>query len=199
MRVAAHAPLLLVLHGGGGAGMETLTDRGFNRRADESGVVVVYPEGVGRRWNDGRVGAGAADHEIDDVGDLRALVASLAQRYSIDAERVFVVGMSNGGMMSLRLACETADVFRGFVAVAASLGEALAGRCQPSAPRPVALIAGSADPVVPWAGGEVAVLGLSRGRVIGAEASFAAFRALAGCGACSRNHRSTASPTTARW
>src|SRR5262245_14337431 len=52
------APLLFVLHGGGGSGsnMELMTHQDFNRIADRDGVVVVYPDGVGRNWNDGRSG-----------------------------------------------------------------------------------------------------------------------------------------------
>ena len=81
-RLAPLAPLLVVLHGGGGggAGMEALTGRGFNRRADAAGALIVYPDGIDHGWNDGRrdLQARAAREEVDDVGFLRALVASLA-------------------------------------------------------------------------------------------------------------------------
>ena len=181
----AAAPLLVVLHGGGGGGasMEALTLHGFNRRADEDGVLVVYPDGVGRGWNDGRhdMKSKSVQESVDDVGFLRALVAAIGRRYPLDRGRIFVTGMSNGGMMTLRLACDASDVFRGFVAVAASLGADVAPGCEPAAGRPLALIDGTEDPLVPFAGGEVKVLGSRRGRVIGAEATFAAFRGHAGC------------------
>jgi polyhydroxybutyrate depolymerase len=184
-RLASSAPLLVVLHGGGGggAGMEALTERGFNRRADETGVLVVYPDGVDHGWNDGRhdLKTRAVRESVDDVGFLRELVAALERRYPVDHGRVFVTGISNGGMMTLRLACDATDVFAGFVAVAASLGEDTAGGCQPAVARPVALIDGTEDPLVPFIGGEVRVLGAHRGRVVGAEATFAAFRGFAGC------------------
>ena len=64
---------------------------------------------------------------------------------------MFVTGISNGGMMTLRLACDAADVFAGFVAVAASLGEDTAARVPTGAARPVALIDGTDDPLVPFA------------------------------------------------
>jgi len=179
--------LLVVLHGGGGggAGMEALTGRGFNRLADEAGVLVAYPDGVDHAWNDGRhdLKARAVRDGVDDVGYLRALVAELGRRYGVDRQRVYVTGMSNGGMMTLRLACDAPDVFAGFVAVAASLGEDTAASCRPAVARPVALIDGTDDPLVPFAGGEVRVLGAHRGRVIGAAATFAAFRGFAGCDA----------------
>lgn len=184
-RLAAAVPLLLVLHGGGGAGagMEALTARGFNRRADEAGAIVVYPDGVGHFWNDGRhdPGSQAVADNVDDVGFLKALVAALAARYPVDRARVFVTGMSNGGMMTLRLACEARDVFSGFVAVASSLNEQLAASCEATGIARLALIDGTLDPIVPWAGGSVAVLGTARGRVIGAPRSFALFLAAARC------------------
>ncbi len=184
-RLAPAAPLLVVLHGGGGggAGMEALTGKGFNRRADEAGVLVVYPDGLDHGWNDGRHdlrSRSSRDH-VDDVGYLRALVESLGRRYPLDRQRLFVAGISNGGMMTLRLACDAADLVTGFVAVAASLGEDTAAACQPAVARPVALIDGSDDPLVPFGGGAVRVLGAQRGRVIGAEATFAAFRGFGSC------------------
>lgn len=182
---ATGAALIVVLHGGGGtaAGMEALTERRFNRYADRAGALVVYPEGIGRRWNDGRddAGAGAVAADVDDVGFLRELVATLATRFAVDHARVGVTGMSNGGMMTLRLACDAGDVFHGFVAVAASLGTETAAQCTPPAGLRLALIDGTADPVVPWGGGEVKVFARHHGAVIGAERTFAQFSAAAGC------------------
>ena len=184
-RLATAAPLLLVLHGGGGggAGMEELTGHGFNRRADEAGAIVVYPDGVGHGWNDGRsdIRSRSAKDDVDDVGFLRALVTSLEKRFPVDPARVVVTGISNGGMMTLRLACEARDVFKGFVAVAASLGADIAPACAAEGITRLALIDGTADPLVPWAGGPVSVLGMTRGHVIGAPATFAHFMAAAGC------------------
>jgi polyhydroxybutyrate depolymerase len=188
--LAPAAPLLVVLHGGGGggAGMEALTGKGFNRRADEAGVLVVYPDGLDHGWNDGRhdLRNRSTRDDVDDVGFLRELIATLGRRYPLDRGRVFATGISNGGMMTLRLACDAADVFTGFVAVAASLGEDAAAACRPAVARPVALIDGTDDPLVPFGGGEVRVLGAKRGRVIGAEATFAAFRGFAGCAGIER-------------
>ncbi|MBS0395346.1 MAG: prolyl oligopeptidase family serine peptidase [Proteobacteria bacterium] len=181
----AKAPVLVVLHGGGGGGasMEALTGGAFNRRADEVGAIIVYPDGVGRGWNDGRhdLRSRATQDAVDDVGYLRALVDALDRGFGVDHDRIFVSGMSNGGMMTLRLACEASDLFTGFVAVAASLGEDLADTCRPAVVRPLALVDGTADPIVPFDGGEVRVLGAGRGRVIGAERTLALFGRRAGC------------------
>jgi len=195
-RVATAAPVLLVLHPAlfSGATMQAITSEGFDRRADESGALILYPDGIDQHWNDGREATAAASTHIDDVGFLRALVGALATRYPIDPARVYVAGFSNGGMMALRLACQATDAFSGFVAVAASLGAELAAQCHPQPPRPVALIDGTADPLVPYAGGGVGLFG-SRGRVVGAEATFALFRGLAGCTA---GDAPTATPQAAR-
>ncbi len=184
-QLAARVPLLLVLHPAlfDGVSMEAITARSFDQHGNQAGALIVYPDGIDQHWNDGREGIAttAAREHIDDVGFLRTLVAVLSARYPVDTERVFVTGFSNGGMMTLRLACEATDVFRGFVAVAASLSEELAARCQPQVARRVALIDGTADGLVPYGGGGVGALGITRGRVVGAEATFDAFRKLAGC------------------
>src|SRR5262249_49316258 len=115
VRVARPAPVVLVLHGGGGSGsgQELVTLGGFNRIADREGIIVLYPDGVGRSWNDGRsdVRARAFQEQIDDVGFLEALLERVAAAHPIDRRRVFATGMSNGGFMAFRLACEAADTF----------------------------------------------------------------------------------------
>ena len=177
----APAPLIVALHGAtqSGAVMEVQTGKGLERRADETGVLVVYPDSLGARWNDGRLEAAASSGKqpIDDVGFLRALVAELGQRYAIDPERVYAAGFSNGGAMTLRLACEATDVFRGFVAVGANLAEAVASRCHPPTARRVALFHGTADVFNPYSGSTGGIYA----RALSVEATFDVFRALAGC------------------
>jgi polyhydroxybutyrate depolymerase len=164
------APLLFVLHGGGGSGsnMELMTHRDFNRVADRDGVLVVYPDGVGRNWNDGRsdVRSEAMQKNVDDVGFLRALVRTLSARYRVDAKRVYSTGISNGGFMSLRLACDAADVFTAVAPVAANLSVDLGPRCKPSRPVSVAMLNGTEDPLVPWGGGTVGLWGVKRGEAV---------------------------------
>jgi len=180
-KLADPAPVIVVLHGAtqNGAIMEVQTGKGFDRLADQAGVLVVYPDSVGRRWNDGRREAApeSGQKSTDDVAFLRALVASLSQQYSIDSERVFATGFSNGGGMTLRLACEATEVFHGFVAVGANLSADVAERCHPSDPRRVALIHGTADLFNLYSGGTGGIYG----RALSVNATFEAFRAIAGC------------------
>jgi polyhydroxybutyrate depolymerase len=179
------APLLLVLHGGGGSGsnMELMTHRGFNRVADRDGALVVYPDGVGRNWNDGRtdVRAKAMQEHVDDVGFLRALVRELSARYRLDAKRVYSTGISNGGFMSFRLACDAADVFAAVAPVAANLSVDLGPQCKPSRPVSVAMLNGTEDPLVPWKGGQVGLWGIKRGEAWSSEQTFDTWATLDGC------------------
>ena len=145
------APLLMVLHGSAGSSedMMTVTQRGFERLADKEKFVVVYPDALERRWND-------QGGTVDDVGFLLAIVDKLVADGLVDKNRVYVAGISNGGMMAQRLACEQADRIAGIATVAGGLPTGLTGTCKPARALPVLVIHGTEDPIVPWAGGAVA-------------------------------------------
>ena len=145
------APLLMVLHGSAGSGedMMTVTRRGFERLADKEKFVVVYPDALERRWND-------QGGTVDDVGFLLAIVDKLVADGLVDKNRIYVAGISNGGMMAQRLACEQADRIAGIATVAGGLPEPLQATCKPARALPVLVIQGTEDPIVPWSGGAVA-------------------------------------------
>lgn len=137
-------PLLVALHGGGGD-MDWQADDskyGLITASERHGFVVVFPNGYSRlpgghlaTWNAGHCCAAARDREIDDVGFIRAVVDDVEHEVDIDWTRVYATGMSNGGMMTYRLACEAADVFRAIAPVA---GTDNTTRCTPSTPVAVA-------------------------------------------------------------
>ena len=178
-------PLLLALHGGGGTaeGMIRLTRGRFDELADRDRFVVVYPQGFGKSWNDGRndLPSKARQENVDDVAFFRILIDELAKKYPIDRRRVFVAGISNGAMMSLRLGCSLAGSVRGVAAVAGSLPADVVGFCPATSSVNLVLIDGTADPIVPYGGGMVRVLWSNRGRVIGAEPTAALWAQGAGC------------------
>jgi polyhydroxybutyrate depolymerase len=163
-------PLVIALHGGGGnAGkMLKLTQGGFNTLADKEGFLVVYPNGVENHWNDGRENARyrALREKIDDVGFISALIDRLAKDRNIDQQRVYVAGISNGAMMAQRLACERAGKIAAIAAVAGNLPDDRAPQGSPARPLSVLMISGTADPMMPWDGGEVRFFLLKLGRVL---------------------------------
>jgi polyhydroxybutyrate depolymerase len=162
----APTPLVMALHGGGGSAekMNKLTNGGLNLLADQQGFIVVYPQGVDKHWNDGRKTINETN--ADDVGFLSTLIDHLAAEYNIDTQRVYATGISNGGFMSFRLACELSDKISAIAPVTAALSTDLAPTCSPSQPVSILLINGTDDPLVPWEGGEIEVGRHKRGKVL---------------------------------
>jgi len=139
--------------------MVKLTLGGFDKLSDKEGFVVVYPDGIGKNWNDGRSGeeTGYRAHKenIDDVGFISALIDALIKKLDIDPKRVYVTGMSNGAIMSYRLACELTGKIASVAAVAGNIPQNLYPSCSPSRPISVLAINNVNDPLLPWAGKDI--------------------------------------------
>lgn len=151
-------PLLMVLHGRGADGR---TQAGYFQLfplVDEKQFVMLYPDGgafdsQGRRvWN-GAVCCTEPGDPIDDVGYLSDLIEEAKRTYNVDPKRVYLMGHSNGGFMSFRMACEASTFFTALVSLAGStwLDPNL---CQPGTP-PVSVLVvhGTADDTVLYDGG----------------------------------------------
>jgi polyhydroxybutyrate depolymerase len=159
------APLLLVLHGAGGTGARTRGWLGLDELADENGFIVAYPDGLANNWDfgNGLPTRSGNPFRVDDVGFLVWLVDEIGKSYRIDRERVFAAGMSNGALMTYRLACEAPETFAAIAAVAAPVYVPAVRGCEDT-PVSVLHIHGTEDPILPWdrvltRGGQV--LGLS--------------------------------------
>ncbi len=154
-------PLVIALHGGGGSGknMVKLTRGGFDALSDQKGFVVVYPDGIEKNWNDGRSGeeAGYRAHKdkIDDVGFISALIDHLISKLNINPKRVYITGMSNGAIMSYRLACELTDKITAIAPVAGNMPQNSFPSCSPSRLISVLAINSVNDPLMPFAGGDI--------------------------------------------
>lgn len=178
-------PIVLALHGGGGSGstMEAMTKGQFNRIADKHRVLIVYPDGVGRSWNDGRADpqSEAAQKNVDDIAFLRAVVADVEKKHPVNRARVFATGMSNGGLLSYRLACDASDFVAAVAAVAANMSQELAASCNPARMLPLLIVNGTDDPIMPWLGGPMKILGVNRGEVLSAPETFEHWTAIGDC------------------
>jgi polyhydroxybutyrate depolymerase len=159
------APLVVVMHGSGenAARIRAETGYGFDRLADQHGFAVVYPNAYTFDWNDcGKVGDFSVNGvNIDDVEFLIALVDKLITEIGVDRGRVFATGVSAGGFMSIRLALEAPSRFRAVAAVAANMPTPENSKCKPVGQgTSVMIMNGTQDPLVPFNGGEVNLLGL---------------------------------------
>jgi polyhydroxybutyrate depolymerase len=146
----ASASLVVMLHGGFGTDAQAERSYGWDELADSSKFVVAYPDGLNRAWNvnGGGCCGRPAKQGIDDVGFITAAIADIKRNVSIDASRVYATGMSNGGMMSYTLACDTGI----FAAIGPVSGTQL-DPCRSPHPVSVMTIHGTKDPLVPYGGG----------------------------------------------
>ncbi|MDR3418736.1 MAG: PHB depolymerase family esterase [Nevskia sp.] len=146
-------PLVILLHPLGTTPeiMANVTRAG--RLAAYFGVLVLLPEALNaHQWHDNPAPTGPEVNEPDDVGFVSALIDLAVEDYGVDPRRVYAAGYSNGGFMTERLACELAGRIAAVGVVAATLRAPLAQSCAPSRTVPMALMLGTADPIVPYAG-----------------------------------------------
>jgi polyhydroxybutyrate depolymerase len=164
--LAKGAPLVVVMHGSGenGAQMRIETGYGFERLADENGFAVVYPNAHEGYWDVcSIVGAVSTNaHNIDDIAFVTGMVDKLIAEIGVDPSRVFATGSSRGGSMALRLALEAPSRFRAVAAVSANVPAPENFKCKPAGhgTSSIMIMNGTKDPLVPFDGGEVNLLGL---------------------------------------
>jgi polyhydroxybutyrate depolymerase len=180
---AAPRPLVLVLHGhlgtaanalGGGRVPSPLS--AWLDVAERDNVLVAALQGLKgpdnrTGWHDCRSDADN-NPQTDDVAFASRVAKKLVDDGRADAKRIYVMGMSNGAMMTLRLALEMQPAPAAVAAVAGTM--AAKSECT-GAPRPVSvlLIHGTQDPLVPYTGGGV---GFGERRDRGSVVSVAATR-----------------------
>lgn len=174
-------PLVVVVHGGGGTSAAIEASSRWSAKADEVGCLVAYPQGLSldsagaddpanelAYWANDR-GTRPDLFGVDDVAMITGLVDDIAAATAVDADRVYAMGMSNGGMMVHRLGRDSARRWAGLCAVSGSYtATPSVTPFAPAAPVSVLIIHGTSDTIVPYAGGAVDGQG---GAVIGAEAS----------------------------
>lgn len=158
------APAVIYLHGGGG-GIESSQKDGMYDYSDKFGFILLSPAGSGAlaadrllTWNAGSWGPAdnesccgyAAEHDIDDAGFISQMIDETEGRLNVDAKRIYATGISNGGIMSYRLACELSGKI---AAVAPVAPPGLESNCAPSRPVSVMHVHGTGDPCANYSGG----------------------------------------------
>lgn len=147
----ASAPLVVMMHGVFGSAEQAERAYGWDRLADSQKFLVAYPDGLNRAWNvnGGGCCGRPAREGVDDLAFIGAAVADIVRNVSINSSRVYATGMSNGGMMSYTLACNTSI----FAAIGPDAATQL-NLCGSPRPTSVMAIHGTADALVPYKGGQ---------------------------------------------
>ncbi|MFG1301239.1 PHB depolymerase family esterase [Xanthobacter sp. V3C-3] len=175
------APVVIALHGAAQTPESFRAYFGLDAAAAAHGFIAVYPEGEGRVWNDGRPAAmrlKAVLRPGDDVAFLVALVRRLVADGIADPGRIYLTGISNGGFMVQRMACEHAELFAAYSSIMATAPANYREECQPARPVPIQFIHGTADSVIAYAGFWTPV-----GATLSAPDSAKLFARLNACGA----------------
>lgn len=174
------APLVMLLHGGAATGDWQESYMHFLPLSEEFGFLYVHPDGTldqagTRFWNATDACCDWYHSGVDDTGYLRAVIDTIKQQLDVDPRRVYLIGHSNGAFMSYRMACDHSET----IAAIASLAGATYYHpedCAPDVPVNVLQIHGTADSIVPYAGGSFAGVPFP-----GAIASTEQWASFAGC------------------
>jgi polyhydroxybutyrate depolymerase len=174
-RAGTNAPAIVMLHYDTGTPELQANLSNAGMLAAKMGYWVILPPAINGHWGDD-----PAASTTDDVGFLSTLITQAINQFPIDSTRISMVGFSNGGFMTQRMACERADLITSGVSVAASMRTSLANQCAPSRPIPMVYVLGTADPVVPYEGAQSRS---SAGSFLSAADSLAKWSSFNHCGA----------------
>ena len=170
--VSRFSGLIIGLHGGGGSpeSFLRLTRGEFNNLDEKGKFLVVYPEAIGKHWNNGRELSYYKSQRlnVDDVGFIKTLIEKFRKDYSISERNIFIVGMSNGGMMAFRLSCEIPDAISTIGVVASGMPKNLKYSCRFQKVN-VIMIVETGDPLIPFKAGYVKFFKRKLGKVISVE------------------------------
>lgn len=145
-------PLIFAFHGAYSSGLEMQSITGFNSNAGLKGYFVCYPDAAVENWNEGcdcnkphRLG-------IDDIGFVEYLINKITSEYSIDTNRIYAAGYSQGGLFAMNVACKLSGKFAAAATVASTMSVPLSENCYPENKISILMIHGTFDSVIPWNG-----------------------------------------------
>jgi polyhydroxybutyrate depolymerase len=147
--------------------MVSLTE--FDKLSDREEFIVVFPNGVGDSWNDGRQNLASEAYllDVDDVGFVDAMIETISLEYPVDRNKVYATGISNGAIFSHFLAAKRASTFAAIAPVVGGLAIPFNEQFNPDDTVSVLVIQGADDPLVPYDGGQIA--GGNRGAIISTD------------------------------
>jgi len=161
---SASAPLVLVFHGAGGNGKDYLTKNGWVALSEKEGFLVAAPDGLPalprlpasfrmnpRLWNSGQLNANMPRAKINDISFVKALLDDIAYRTSVDKNRIYATGHSNGAGMTFKIGAELSSHFAGIATV---MGLNTSEGAEPTIALPTLMLIGTRDPLNPIDGGE---------------------------------------------
>ncbi len=154
-------PLVFCIHGlAQNPVMFCVTGAAMDKKSDAAGFILVMPNGYQASWNAGTCCGGASNEKLDDVALFRAIFAQVDGHLNVDHRRVYATGLSNGGYMSYRLACDASDLFAAVAPGAGAVGiNSIGGgtnamsdftACDPKTRVSVLDIHGTSDPLIPY-------------------------------------------------
>lgn len=178
-----HLPAFIMMHGSGSSGRQQETYSKFDEFAQAHNLVVMYPNGIDKHWNDGRLIG--HDSQTDDIAFMKAMLAEVTKQGLIDPKRVYAAGLSNGGFMAQHMACVMPEALAGIAVVGAS--QPVDAACPSPRPMPVIFFHGTADKFVPFNGGPIAPqLRPNRGSALSNAQAVAIWQKRNGCGSATR-------------
>jgi polyhydroxybutyrate depolymerase len=175
-------PAFIMMHGSGSTDAQQERYSNFDAFAQAHGLVVMYPNGIDKHWNDGRV----IGHEsvADDIEFMKAMLTEVTAQGLIDPKRVYAAGISNGGFMAQHMACVMPDALAGIAVIAAT--QPVDAVCASPRPMPVIFFHGTADKLVPFNGGPIAPQFGNRGSAMSNAQAVAIWQKRNGCGAAQK-------------
>ena len=150
-------PLVIVVHGLGSDASGVRSRSGFDEIADDEAFLVAYPNGLSRAWIDAGLGATIADTDIASLNldFFDAMIDEINDEYGVDPRRIYVTGISNGGMFTFHVACHLSERVAAVGLVAAASISQSYDNCDPASPVAYIAFHGTSDTVVPYGGGEI--------------------------------------------
>jgi polyhydroxybutyrate depolymerase len=176
--------LVFILHGSGGNGTGMMkSSYKLSQAVANENVVLVYPDGYKRYWNECRKAASslANQENIDENSFFSAMIDYFKKKYRISDQKVFAVGTSGGGHMCYKLALTMPGKFRAVTAVIANLPDTDNMDCVEAGKAvPIMIVNGTADPLNPYEGGMMEMPNFKMGTVRSTDRTFQYWASLAG-------------------